>query len=524
MTERTLLLGNGPVASGIAKTLSAANIPVLLATPETAVSPYIDAGPFLEVRTETQAIHCTGAVGNFQVVLKDSTGSASVPFTHIVVAEEPQPIPLFSKYGLTPCTTVRTLSDISNSLDTPPLMESTAGKTAVFLIGLAEDSHPHLLKAAMESCLKLQSAYGMKTFIFTRNLKVGASGLESLYRQTRDAGTNYMKFTDAGPSFQQKPDGTVHISWIDEITQLPFTLDADLTVVDEAIAPSPYMTELSHVFCLCMDTTGFFQSDNVHRLSVFTNRQGILTAGACRGAVSPSAWESEIQETVVSLISLINGTGTPTGDKAEVHSGACVRCLTCYRLCTYRAIVLNAKPVVVPDACQRCGMCAAECPAKAIRIEDLRTQVISERIKPVYSPPADAASAPFLVAFCCSRSAGRARELAALAGSKLPHRLTVIEVPCSGAISVEHIMAAFRHQANGVMVFTCHEGNCHSEKGNTLAARRTAHLKTVLKQIGIDPDRLLLKTLAANMATEFTETVNRFAHQIAEAGSIRKSQ
>jgi coenzyme F420-reducing hydrogenase delta subunit/Pyruvate/2-oxoacid:ferredoxin oxidoreductase delta subunit len=521
LTERTLLLGNGPVASGIAKTLSAANIPVLLATPETAVSPDIDAGPFLEVRTATLAAHCTGAVGNFQVVLKDSAGSTSVPFTHIVIAEEPQQIPLFSQYGLTPCSTVRTLSNILNGLDSPPLMGATAGKTAVFLVGLAEDSHPHLLKAAMESCLKLQSAYGMKTFIFTRNLKVGASGLESLYRQTRDAGTNYMKFTDADPSFQQKPDGTVHISWMDELTQLPFTLDADLTVVDEAITPSPYMTELSNIFCICKDPAGFFQSDNVHRLSVFTNRQGILTAGACRGAVSPADRESEIQETAVTMMSLINGTGTPTGDKAEVHPGACVRCLTCYRLCTYRAIVLNTRPVVVPDACQRCGVCAAECPANAIRIEDLQTQVVSDRIKPVSSPPADAASAPFLVAFCCIRSAGRAKELAVLAGSKLPQRLTIIEVPCAGAISVEHIMAAFRHQADGVMVFTCHEGNCHSEKGNTLAARRTAHLKTVLKQIGIDPDRLLLKTLAANMAAEFTETVNRFAQQIAEAGSPR---
>jgi coenzyme F420-reducing hydrogenase delta subunit/Pyruvate/2-oxoacid:ferredoxin oxidoreductase delta subunit len=521
LTERTLLLGNGPIASGIAKTLSAANIPVLLATPETAVSPDIDAGPFLQIRTATQAAHCTGAVGNFQVVLKDSTGSTSVPFTHIVIAEEPQHIPLFSKYGLTPCFTVRTLSDISNSLDTPPLTESTAGKTAVFLVGLAEDSHPHLLKTAMESCLKLQAEYGMKTFIFTRNLKVGELGLESLHRQTRDAGTSYVKCTDTAPAFDQKPDGTVHIAWMDEITQLPFTLDADLTVVDEAITPSPYMTELSNVFCLSMDTAGFFQSDNVHRLSVFTNRQGILTAGACRGAVSPSDRELEIQETAVTMMSLINGTGAPTGDKAEVHPGACVRCLTCYRLCTYRAIVLNAKPVVIPDACHRCGMCAAECPAKAIRIEDLRTQVVSERIKPFSSPPADEASAPFLVAFCCSRSAGRAKELAVLAGSKLPQRLTVIEVPCSGAISVEHIMAAFRHQADGVMVFTCHEGNCHSEKGNTLAARRTAHLKTVLKQIGIDPNRLLLKTLAANMAAEFTETVNRFAQQIAEAGSRR---
>ena len=82
-------------------------------------------------------------------------------------------------------------------------------------------------------------------------------------------------------------------------------------------------------------------------------------------------------------------------------------------------------------------------------------------------------------------------------------------------------MAAFQHRADGVLVFTCHEGNCHSERGNILAARRTAHLKNVLKQIGIDPNRLLLKTLASNMAAEFAETAGQFEKQIAEAGPLR---
>ena len=82
-------------------------------------------------------------------------------------------------------------------------------------------------------------------------------------------------------------------------------------------------------------------------------------------------------------------------------------------------------------------------------------------------------------------------------------------------------MAAFQHGADGVLVLTCHEGNCHSERGNMLAARRTAHLKQVLEQIGIDPNRLLLKTLASNMAAEFAETAGQFEKQIAEVGPLK---
>ena len=525
MKERTLLIGNGPVASGIAKALLSKNIPVMQVTPDAAASVISDdPAPLFEVRPETRVSHCTGSAGIFQVILSHPHGSPPLLFANIVIAEEGISSPLFSLYGLSASPTVLSLSEIQKDFASPLASESalTAGKTAVFIAGLAKESHPHVLESSMESCLKLQTELGMKTMILTRNLKVGASGLEALYRKTREAGVVYVKFSDTLPTFRQDADGTVQIAFMDEITRMPFTVQADYTVVDEAIAPSPYLKDLSRIFCLDTDASGYIQSDNVHRLSVFTNRKGILAVGGSRGMLSPSALQAEVRETAITLLSLIKGALTTPGNKAEIHVGACIRCLTCFRLCPYHAITLNTRPVVMADDCERCGLCAAECPAKAISIEDLRVQEISKRLQPV--PCSDRASfTPFLVAFCCARSAGRAKELAALSGMRLPERLSIVEVPCSGSISLEHLMAAFQHQADGVMVFTCHEGNCHSERGNIMAGQRTAHLKNMLKQIGIDPNRLLLKTFASNMAAEFAETAGKFEKQIAEAGPVKNT-
>jgi coenzyme F420-reducing hydrogenase delta subunit/Pyruvate/2-oxoacid:ferredoxin oxidoreductase delta subunit len=524
LKERTLLIGNGPVASGIAKALLSKNIPVMQVTPSPSVIPD-DPAPLLEVRTETRVIHCTGSAGNFKVILSQPNGSPPLLFANIVIAEEGISSPLFSLYGLRASPTVQSISEIRKDPASPLASEYalTAGKTAVFIAGLASEGYPHMLETAMESCLKLQTELGMKTMILTRNLKVGASGLEALYRKTRQAGVGYFKFSDALPAFQQDADGNVQIAFMDEITRMPFTVHADFTVVDEAIAPSPYLKDLSRIFCLDTDASGYIQSDNVHRLSVLTNRKGILAAGGSRGMLSPSALIAEVSETAITLFSQINGALTTPGDKALIHVGACIRCLTCFRLCPYHAITLNTRPVVIADDCERCGLCAAECPAKAIRVEDLRVQTISKRLQPVPCPDSTSFP-PFLVAFCCGRSAGRAKELATLSGMRLPERLSIVEVPCSGSISLEHLMAAFQHQADGVMVFTCHEGNCHSERGNIMAGKRTAHLKNMLKQIGIDPNRLLLKTLASNMAAEFAETVDKFEKQIAEAGPVENTR
>ena len=233
MKERTLLIGNGTVAAGIAKALLSGNIPVMLVTPDMAASGVTDdPSPLFEVRTETRISHCTGSAGNFQVLLSSPQDITPLTFANIVIAEGGIQSPLFSLYGLRASPTVLSLSGIQDVLASPLASEHalTPGKTAVFIVGLAGESYPHMVETAMESCLKLQANLGMKTIILTRNLKVGAPGLEALYRKTRDAGVVYIKFSDTLPTFRQDAGGKVQIAFVDDITRIQFTLQADMTV------------------------------------------------------------------------------------------------------------------------------------------------------------------------------------------------------------------------------------------------------------------------------------------------------
>jgi coenzyme F420-reducing hydrogenase delta subunit len=106
-------------------------------------------------------------------------------------------------------------------------------------------------------------------------------------------------------------------------------------------------------------------------------------------------------------------------------------------------------------------------------------------------------------------------------GHNLPLRLKIIEVPCAGSISLNHIFTAFRNHADGVLVATCHKGNCHSEWGNIFAEQTVLQIKDAFSQIGFEKDRLLLQTLASNMGTEFAEMVSRFEETIVELGPSR---
>ncbi len=81
----------------------------------------------------------------------------------------------------------------------------------------------------------------------------------------------------------------------------------------------------------------------------------------------------------------------------------------------------------------------------------------------------------------------------------LPSGLKVIEVPCSGSISFDHLFAAFKNNADGVLVLTCHEGNCHSERGNSYARQTVDEITDRFSKIGFEKERILMQTLASNM-------------------------
>jgi heterodisulfide reductase subunit C len=54
-----------------------------------------------------------------------------------------------------------------------------------------------------------------------------------------------------------------------------------------------------------------------------------------------------------------------------VDADKCVLCLTCIRSCPFKAMSIMAEEKradCAPEACRRCGICAGECPARAITL------------------------------------------------------------------------------------------------------------------------------------------------------------
>jgi heterodisulfide reductase subunit A-like polyferredoxin/coenzyme F420-reducing hydrogenase delta subunit len=521
-----MIIGGGSCAQGIALDLLEKGIEVSVVSRDGdtgfSLPDFAEDTP-VEVLTRTRLLACRGAVGNFTVSMDREGKVIERIVSNIVIAEQYSRAPNFGLYGLTSSDHVISLSQFNNFINEPQQHNDLVnkGNDIVFLAGLLREGDPVIAKEIMSLSFDLQSRFKKQVYILTGNLKAAGDGLEALYRKTRDVGVVYAKFSDSLPSISQGEDKRAGIEFYDEITGKQFRLVPDIAVVDELIVPSKYLPELAKVLKLDRDFAGFIQSDNVRRIPVYTNRKGIMAAGPSRIVQAHYDHDIDAANAGLSIFGLVKGNAPAPENRAEIDRGRCVRCLTCYRLCPFMAIRLDAKPVVVPEACEGCGICTAECPMTTISIKGLSGPEISGKIVRPDGVDGEKAFIPFIVAFCCSRSASMAKEEALSNNLNIPEGLVIIDVPCAGGISLDHILLALKKGADGIMIITCHEGNCHSEKGNVYARRRAERALELFNQMGLERQRLVIKTIAANMAREFSELTMEFEKQIIGLGVSR---
>jgi len=531
LDAKTLILGYSRDARNIAEALLESDGRVIVAIPGNRDEAVL----FDDLKTRTKTgklevlpiagtVSCSGSVGCFSLAFegKDRTHTRTV--SSIVIADEELRRPNFSLYGIDACKGVVSLSQFRAMMASGPDSESShlTGKRIAFINGLADESNPIITEEVMRCALEVQQFLGRQTYIFTGNLKVADNGLEALYRQTKKAGTLYIKTTEMIPEMTTDENNAVTITYMDEILRETFTFNPDITVIDETLQPSTFSRDISKKLEIDMGPDGFGQSDNVHRATVFTNRKGIFMAGFSKGVQTRGEHQAGSNSAALAVFNLYKDPPASILGKAEIHfTGHCVGCLTCFRSCPYGAISLSPKVAVNPQACEGCGICTAECPRFAIKLNMPEGESISEKIPDRPETDQTGDFKPSLTVFCCSRSAKRAGELASCLGYRLPSGLQIVEVPCAGGISRQHLFSAFSKGADGVLLLTCHKGNCHSEHGNVYAHQRVDQLSDMLPQIGFESERLAYKTLASNMEMAFAETVNAFENIILDLGPNR---
>ena len=126
---------------------------------------------------------------------------------------------------------------------------------------------------------------------------------------------------------------------------------------------------------------------------------------------------------------------------------------------------------------------------------------------------------PKIIGFLCNWCSYAGADLAGVSRIQYPPNIRIIRVMCSGRIDPAFVLEAFKDGADGVLVAGCHlPSDCHYISGNFKAMRRINLLKRVLKDFGIEPERLRLEWVSASEGDKWAAVVRSMVEDLKKLG------
>ena len=127
---------------------------------------------------------------------------------------------------------------------------------------------------------------------------------------------------------------------------------------------------------------------------------------------------------------------------------------------------------------------------------------------------------PRIVAFLCNWCSYAGADNAGVARMQSPANVLPIRVMCSGRVSPEMVLRAFRSGADGVLVLGCHIGECHYIDGNHRTAKRMPLVRNLLGYVGVNPERFRLDWVSSAEAPKFAQVTSEFVETVRALGPL----
>jgi heterodisulfide reductase subunit A len=348
---------------------------------------------------------------------------------------------------------------------------------------------------------------------------------EYYYEKAREMG---IKFVKGRPTeiLHDPATNTLVVDVEDELLRKFLELEADLVVLASAMVPAEDAKELAQILGLELDQDGFFKEYNAKLRPTETKHRGIfLCGGATFPKDAPTTSLHAHSAAVKAAKFLTNGKIIKDQKTAVVNEDYCGDCEFCPVTCPYGAISLVQKDkehfvAKVDDLlCEGCGVCVGTCPVGAIELRHLKPSQISAQMKALLS--VNGTSKPLILAISCSECGHAAIDSSGMAMMQYPANVRVLKVPCTGIVQVQQILEAFKAGAQGVMVVGCKPDGCHYEVGSQKTKVKVELAKKLLKECGIEPERLEMFNLVYIEGDKFAEAARTMTERVEKLGTLQ---
>jgi heterodisulfide reductase subunit A len=334
-------------------------------------------------------------------------------------------------------------------------------------------------------------------YILMENMLVHGPYGQQLYDLARNKRVRFFRVSRRmSPPFSMDGESLKIIMKEASLGDIFFTLHCDLLVVPEAVLPSDQNYCVKEYLKVNLDSDGFLQPANVRHRFIASPRKGIFFLGSGHDEVDNNDLSNEISE-LEAYLSQIKGEALLTNaPRAQINERRCTHCLTCFRICPHGAVMLrdSIQPYIMPEACFGCGRCLPACPVGAIEQQSSSKEAFPDEF-----------DARETVIFLCERSAALAEKEALRLGLVTMEGVRIVPVACAGSVDIETLLAPLLGNAHRVILLGCHQGNCRSGSGGTIAWGR---IQRVVTDIGLSEKVLEYSSVAANEPVKYARIVS----------------
>jgi heterodisulfide reductase subunit A len=347
---------------------------------------------------------------------------------------------------------------------------------------------------------------------------------EYYYEKAREMGIKFVKGRPTEIVHDPEVDLLI-VDVEDQISRKFLELEADLVVLAPAMVPAEGTKELAEILGIELDEDGFFKEYNAKLRPTETKLRGVFLSGGATFPKDAPTTSLHAHSAAIKAAKFLN-TGKIVKDQktAVVNEDYCGDCEFCPVTCPYGAISLEPKDeehfvAKVSDLlCEGCGICVGTCPVNAIELRHFRPNQMQAQMTALMS--INGTSKPLVLAVCCSECGGTVVDSSGMAKMKYPANVRVMKVPCTGFLQVHQFLRAFEAGAQGVMVVGCKSDGCHYEVGVKKTEKKVELARTLLKEYGIEPERLEIFNMVYIEGDKFAEAARMMTEKLEKLGPL----
>ena len=210
-----------------------------------------------------------------------------------------------------------------------------------------------------------------KIFVLYRDMRTPGFE-EDYYRKAREQGVIFSAYELENKPVVEADGAGVSVTFTDPILEREVKIPADCLALSTGfVADEESSEDLGMIFRLPRTPDGYFLEDHVKLRPIDLPIPGFFVAGTAhapktiRESIAQAQAAAGRAQTFLARDSINLGAAV-----AQVNGELCAACLICVRACPFGVPFINEEGYseIDPAKCHGCGVCASECPAKAIQL------------------------------------------------------------------------------------------------------------------------------------------------------------